>query len=211
MRPRLILRPRNRYLDPLLSTRERRGYPSPQKQEQRKESNITKDTNLLPLIDSSGYMVWPPEVFPPPGIDPIDPNKSTTSDIELDTRQNPWESNMPSHEKRESFFFCTTSILMCIYTLLTIKIMIDTDVPEIAEALFLFLAISVLCRIVFPPFICGVIVTLCFQLVWALTTFSFGKPGLSWAMYFWVLGLFVVIHIFPGLCGLDWRWTCSDS
>jgi uncharacterized membrane protein YfhO len=48
-----------------------------------------------------------------------------------------------------------------------------------------------------------VMLTLCFQVVWAIKTFSFRNPGLSWATYLWLLGLFVVIHIFRGLCGFD--------
>jgi hypothetical protein len=153
MRPRLILRPRKRYLNPLPFTRERRGYPPPPQQEQRKESNV-------------------------PEIDPIKICRPTTPEIELDNSQNPWESKMSSRKKRETFFW-TTIILMCIYTLLTMKILRDTDVPEIAEALFLLLAISLLCRNRFWSFISGAIVTLCFQLVWAITSFSFGTLGLS--------------------------------
>jgi hypothetical protein len=203
MFPRLILRPRNRYLNLLQFTRERWGYPPPPQQEQRKEFNIAKDTNSVPLIDSLGYMLWPPGIFPPPGIDPSEVSSSTTSDIELHTSQNPQESKMFSRERRETFFFWATILLVCIYTFLTMKILIDTDVPERAEALFLLLAKSPLCRNVFGPFICGVIVTICFQLVWAITTFSFGNPGLSWAMHLWVLGLLMVNHISRELCGLD--------
>jgi hypothetical protein len=148
-------------------------------------------------------MLWPPGIFPLPGINLSEVSSSKTSDIELHTSRNPQESKMFSRERRETFFFWAITFLVCIYTLLTMKILIDTNCPERAEALFLLLAMSLLCRNVFWPFICGVIVTLCFQLVWTITTFSFGNPGLSSAMYLWVLGLFVVIHIFRGLCGLD--------
>jgi hypothetical protein len=105
MLPWLILCPRNRYLNPLPFTRERRGYPPPQQQGQHKEFNIAKDTNSVPLIDSSGYMLWLPGIFPPPGIDPSEVSSSATSDIELHTSQNPQESKIFSREGGESFFF----------------------------------------------------------------------------------------------------------
>jgi hypothetical protein len=83
----------------------------------------------MPLVDSSGYMLWPPGIFPPPGIGPSEVNSPTTTYSELDTRQNPQESKLSFREKKENFFLAAR-FLMAIYGLLMIKIDIENDALE---------------------------------------------------------------------------------